>query len=161
MSSASWRHLLWSLALSSCTPLGLWLYEDPVITVSHITLQFGRGGTPQSPVQVTLDVKNANDYPLSTEKVELSLRLDGIPIGTLSRDSTIDLATDTVSSMALPLAPTQRTSPTQLRSLSSGTHRFAVRGRATFRTPIGIRKVRFAQEGSLIFRTRPQVSPGS
>ncbi|HEY9013740.1 MAG TPA: LEA type 2 family protein, partial [Gemmatimonadales bacterium] len=110
---------------------------------------------------VALDLKNGNDYTVSTRRVELSLRLDGIPIGDISRDSAMELMNDTVSTMALPLALSRKTSPDKLRSLGSGTHTFAVRGRATFQTPIGTRKVRFAQEGSLIFGVRSGVNSGS
>jgi hypothetical protein len=60
--------------------------------------------------------------------------------------------------VALPLAVDRRASAKHLRSLGSGTHTFAVRGRATFQTPIGKRKVKFAQEGSLIFGVRPNGS---
>lgn len=143
----------WGLLIGGCTPLGLWLYEDPVVTVSQITLELGSGPV-RSPVIVALALENTNDYPLSTERVELSLRLDGVPIGQLKQDSAVSVATDTVSTVALPLSLAKQATPEHLRSLSSGTHRFAVRGRATFRTPIGSRKVRFAQEGSLLFGVR-------
>jgi LEA14-like dessication related protein len=141
--------------------LGLWLYEDPVVTVSRITLALGRSELAPSPVIVALALQNSNDYPLSTERVELTLRLDGVPIGQLQRDSTMPVATDTVSTVALPLVLAVQATPEHLRALGSGTHRFAVRGRATFHTPIGMRKVRFAQEGSLIFGARSSgSSPG-
>jgi LEA14-like dessication related protein len=110
-------------------------------------------------VVIALAVKNANDYPLSTQRVELALQLDGVPIGRLRRDSTVELATDTISTVALPLALEKQATPEHLRALGSGTHTFAVRGRATFRTPIGMRRVRFAQEGSLIFGVRSSGSP--
>jgi LEA14-like dessication related protein len=156
--TAAWRQLSWSLLLGACTPLGLWLYEDPVVTVSGITLQFVRSGSTPAPVIVALTLDNANDYPLEAEEVELSLRLDGIPIGQLKRDSTVSVATDTVSTVALPLPVDRGTTAEHLRTIGSGTHTFAVRGRATFQTPIGKRKVRFAQEGSLVFGARPKDS---
>jgi len=141
------------LLIGGCTPLGLWLYEDPVVTVSEITLQLGSGPV-RSPVVVALALENTNDYPLSAERVELSLRLDGVPIGQLKQDSSVSVATDTVATVTLPLSLAKQATPEHLRSFSSGTHRFAVRGRATFRTPIGTRKVRFAQEGSVLFGVR-------
>ncbi|HZN98980.1 MAG TPA: LEA type 2 family protein [Gemmatimonadales bacterium] len=154
MTAGAGRHLVWALIAAGCTPLGLWVYDDPVVTVSRITLAVG-GATPSpSPVVVALDLNNVNDYPISTERVELSLRLDGIPIGQLQRDSTIEVATDTVSTLAVPLALERHATGERLRALGSGTHKFDVRGRATFRTPFGIRKVRFAQEGSLVFGAR-------
>lgn len=99
-------------------------------------------------------MQNTNDYPLSTERVELSLRLDGLPIGQSNRDSTVPVAMDTVSTVALPIALVREATPERLRKLGSGTHTFAVRGQATFQTPIGKRKVPFAQEGSMIFGAR-------
>jgi LEA14-like dessication related protein len=150
--------LAWGMLLGGCTPLGLWLYEDPVVTVSQITFQFGRSGTTPAPVIVALDLKNANDYPLEAQQVELSLRLDGVPIGRLKRDSAVAIATDTISTVALPLPLDRSTTPDRLRSMGSGTHAFAVRGRATFQTPIGKRDVRFAQEGELVFGVRPKDS---
>lgn len=158
MKSVAWQ-VAWGLLLGGCTPLGLWLYEDPVITVSQITLELGRPGPTPSPVIVALALQNLNDYPVSTERVELSLRLDGVPIGQLRRDSSVEVATDTISTVALPLSLARQATTQRLRSLGSGTHTFAVRGRATFRTPIGTRKVRFAQEGSLIFGARSTGSP--
>ena len=134
------------------------MYEDPVVTVAQITVQFARSGSTPAPVIVALALDNANDYPLEAEQVELSLRLDGVPIGQLKRDSTVPLATDTVSTVALPLAVDRSTTAKHLRAIGSGTHTFAVRGRATFQTPIGKRKVRFAQEGSLVFGVRPKDS---
>lgn len=155
MRPGAWRRNAWSLLLlAGCTPLGLWIYDDPVVTVSHITLEFGQSSRALSPVVVALALQNLNDYPLSTERMELSLRLDGVPIGQLKRDSTVPVATDTVSTVALPLVMTRQASTERLRALGAGTHTFAVRGQATFRTPIGTRKVRFAHEGSLIFAAR-------
>jgi LEA14-like dessication related protein len=156
MKSVSWC-LSWGLLVGGCTPLGLWLYEDPVVTVAQITLEL-RPGASSSPVTVALAMDNKNDYPLSTERLELSLRMDGIPIGGLARDSAVPVATDTVSFVALPVSLVAQATPERLRTLRSGTHTFAVQGRATFQTPIGKRKVPFAQEGSMIFGARPTES---
>jgi len=60
-----------------------------------------------------------------------------------------------VSTVALPLALEKPTTPSHLRTLDSGSHRFAVSGRATFPTPIGARNVRFVEEGDMIFGQRP------
>jgi LEA14-like dessication related protein len=140
----------------ACTPLGLWIYEDPVVTVSHVTLQLREpGSSTASPVMVALAVHNRNDYPLSTTRMELSLRLDGIPIGRLKQDNRVPVATDTISTVALPLKLEKQATPSHLRTLDSGRHVFLVSGRATFDTPIGTRKVHFAEEGEMIFGRRP------
>ncbi len=155
-----WKPAVCVVLLGACARFGLWLYEDPVVTVHRVTLEL-REPRPvgTSPVVVALAVENRNDYPLSAERVELSLRLDGIPIGRLDRDSNVAVAMDTISTVDLVLALEKRTTPAQLQALGSGTHLFAVRGRATFRTPIGVRKVRFAQEGAMVFGRRASASP--
>ena len=153
------RPVAWALLLGGCTPLGLWVYEDPVVTVSRVTLAMKEAraqGAP--PVVVALEVDNRNDFALSSERVELSLRLDGLPIGQLNRDSTVSVAMAATSTLALPLLLEKQTTPERLTALGTGTHSFAVQGRATFRTPFGMRKVRFHQEGAMVFGERPASS---
>jgi LEA14-like dessication related protein len=90
--------------VGACTPLGLWIYEDPVVTVSRVTLELRESRSPtSSPVVVALDVHNRNDFPISTTRMELSLRLDGIPIGRLKQDNRVAVATEGVSTLAMPL----------------------------------------------------------
>jgi hypothetical protein len=96
-------------------------------------------------------VKNANDYPLSAEQVRLSLQLDGVSVGEISRDSSVQMAMDTISTVALSMPVS---SQTRGRVAHGGLHSFTVQGRAVFRTPIGRRNVRFAQEGSLVLTVR-------
>jgi LEA14-like dessication related protein len=150
-----WKRAAWVVLLGACTPLGLWIYEDPVVTVYRVTLELREPRTiAASPVTVAIAVENRNDYPLSTERVELSLRMDGVPIGRLAHESPVPVATDTTSTVAMPLKLENQTTKQQLEALGSGTHLFAVRGRATFDTPIGKREVRFAQEGEMVFGQR-------
>src|SRR3954470_21733442 len=86
--------------LGACTPLGLWIYEDPVVTVSRVTLELRDQRAVTSPVVVALAVQNRNDFPLSSTRMEVSLRLDGVPIGRLQRDSMVSVSTDTVSMLS-------------------------------------------------------------
>jgi LEA14-like dessication related protein len=144
------------IVLGGCTPLGLWVYTDPVVTVSRVTLEVKE--TRRLGMIVALAVDNQNSYALSSERVELSLRLDGLPMGRVDRDSTVSVAKTTVSTVALALPLQKQTTPERLAALGSGTHTFAVRGRATFRTPFGIREVRFEQEGAMMFGERPSSS---
>jgi LEA14-like dessication related protein len=142
--------------LGACTPLGLWIYEDPVVTVSRVTLELREPrSSASSPVVVALAVHNRNDFPLSTTRMELSLRLDGIPIGRLKQNNRVAVATDTISTVALPLKLEKQATPSHLRTLDSGSHVFLVSERATFETPIGTRKVHFAEQGEMIFGRRP------
>ena len=111
-----WKRAVCLVLLGACTPLGLWMYEDPVVTVNRVTLEL-REPRPvgSSPVVVALAVANRNDYPLSTEWLELSLRLDGVPIGRFDRDSKVAVATDTVSTVALALLLEERTTKRNCR----------------------------------------------
>jgi LEA14-like dessication related protein len=138
----------WLLPLVACTPLGVWVYNDPSVTVSRVRVDAETEGT--LPVVVALDVVNPNDYALSTTRLELRLLLDDLPIGQLDHDSSVALPKGTAT-VALPLVPDEGTPPARLQAFRSGVHRFTVRGRATFATPFGKQKVRFAQEGDLVF----------
>jgi LEA14-like dessication related protein len=132
------------------------VYADPVVTVSRVTLEVKeakRLGTV-----VALAVDNQNTYAISAERVELSLKLDGVPVGQVDRDSSVPVAKAAVSTVALALPLQKQTTPERLAALGSGSHTFAVNGRATFRTPFGMRAVRFEQEGSMMFGERPSSS---
>lgn len=152
MASHSWGRVLSVLLLVACTPLGFWVYTDPVVTVSRVSLQLRR--SIGSPVVVGLAVENRNDYALETERIEVALRLDGKPIGKLKRDSIMSVEMSGVSSLDVVLPLEKQVTSKQLVALNSGTHSFAVRGRATFRTPFGVRKVHFEQEGAMLFGER-------
>jgi LEA14-like dessication related protein len=151
-----WPRGVLLLALGACTPLGLWVYDDPVVTVSRVTLELKEAR--RLGMVVALAVDNRNTYALSTERVELSLQLDGVAMGQIDRRSSVSVAKTTVSTVALALPLQKQTTPERLAALGSGTHTFAVRGRATFRTPFGMRKVQFEQEGAMMFGKRPSSS---
>jgi LEA14-like dessication related protein len=151
-----WCRVAPIVILGACTPIGLWVYDDPVVTVSRVTLELKE--SRRVGMVVALAVDNRNTYALSTERVELSLRLDGVPVGRVDRDSSVPVAKAAVSTVALALPLQKPTSPERLTALSSGTHTFAVQGRATFRTPFGKREVAFEQEGAMMFGERPSNS---
>jgi LEA14-like dessication related protein len=141
----------------SCTPLGLWLYEDPEVTVSRVRL--GSDSLSAAPVLVALDLQNRNDYPISTVHLQLSLALDDLPVGELSQDSTVVVPKTATSTVALPLVLGAGVPATRLTRIRNGTHKFTVMGRAEFTTPVGTRRVRFAQEGDLRFGPPPTSVP--
>jgi len=141
------RPLLWVVPALACTPLGLWVYDDPLVSVSRVRLSTESSGR----TLVALDLRNPNDYPVSTARVEVRLRLDGLTVGRMARDSSFSLPELRTSTFAVALDPSSDVGPAQLRMLGTGMHRFAVDGRTTFMTPFGKRKVRFAQEGQMSF----------
>jgi hypothetical protein len=139
--------MVW-LAVGACTPLGLWMYQDPLVTVARVRVS--PDPAAREPILVGLDVLNPNDYSISTARVELSLALDDLPVGRLDRDSSITVSEGTTANVALPLQP-GRSGRAPLARFTSGVHHFLIEGRATFVTPIGRRKVRFAQAGEMAF----------
>jgi LEA14-like dessication related protein len=144
-----WSWYAWCVApVTACTPLGVWVYEDPGVTISRVRVDAQARGV--SPVVVALDLRNPNDFIVSTTRVELRLILDDLAIGELDRDSSVSLPKGTAT-VALPLTPNRATTPARLQAFESGVHRFTIEGRATFKTPVGRRKVRFAQTGHLAF----------
>ena len=147
----------WLVAVLACTPVGVWIYEDPRVTVSRVRLDVDTASA--KPVLVALDLRNPNDYVVSTTRVELRLALDDLPIGRLAQDSSVAVPKGTAT-VALPLIPDRSATRARLQALNSGVHRFAIEGQATFTTPVGKRKVRFAQTGELAFGP-PPLSPAS
>ena len=146
-------------AVAACTPLGLWVYDDPGLEVSRVRLDHDAAGA--APVAVGLAVWNPNDYDVSTARLELQLRLDDQTVGHYSRDSIVSVPQTGLADVVLPLTVPAGPIRERIRLLSSGTHRFAVVGRATFSTPFGPRNVRFAHAGDLAFRGRNEVQVGT
>ena len=135
-------------AIAACTPLGLWVYNDPGLEVSRVRVNRDAGAAP---VVVGLAVWNPNDYDVTTSRLELELKLNDVSVGRFSRDSVVAVPTAGLADVALPLTVKGEPVRHRLRTLRSGTYRFAVEGRATFSTPFGPRKVRFAHQGDLAF----------
>jgi len=134
-----------------CTPLGVWVYEDPRVTVSRVRV--AADSQTARPVLVALDLKNPNDYVVSATRVELRLVLDDMPIGRFDSASSVALPKGTAE-VSVPLVIDRGTSASQLQAFNSGVHRFSVQGRATFVTPVGKRKVQFVQVGQMTFGTK-------
>lgn len=143
----------WLVAVIGCTPLGVWLYEDPRVTVARVRVDADT--TNDRPVLVALALSNPNDYTVSTTRVELKLALDDLPIGRLDQDSSFVATPRGTSTMALPLIPDRTATRARLETFHSGVHRFSIEGKATFTTPVGKRKVRFVQTGELAFGQPP------
>jgi LEA14-like dessication related protein len=141
-------------AVVACTPLGLWVYDDPGLEVSRVRVDHDANSDP---VVLGLAVWNPNDYDVSTSRLELELKLDDMPVGRFSKDSVVAVPTAGLANLALPLTVPKGTARQRIRTLSASNHRFAVQGRATFSTPFGPRKVRFAHEGDLAFRGANEV----
>jgi LEA14-like dessication related protein len=136
-------------AVAACTPLGVWVYDDPGLEVSRVRLDHQGAGA--EPVVLGLAVWNPNDYDVLTSRLELRLQLDDMTVGHFSKDSVIPVPQAGLADLTLPLTVPAGPIRERIRALRSGTHHFAVEGRATFLTPFGRRNVRFAHAGDLAF----------
>jgi LEA14-like dessication related protein len=142
--------LCWVAALGACTPLGLWLYEDPAFAVSRVRLDSEQAA--DSAVVVALQVWNPNDFEISTARLELRLRLDGQTVGHFERDSVIAVPRSaTATTVSLSFVRTSGATRSMMESFRTGTHRFLVEGRAVMTTPIGDRRIRVAHAGDMAF----------
>lgn len=143
------RAVWWLAATAACTPLGLWVYDDPEFEVSRVRL--ASDARRDSVVEVALALWNPNDYDISTARFELHLQLDDDTIGRYERDSIIPLEQVETTTLSLPFTPTAEATPGRLAAFRSGTHRFLVSGRAVFTTPFGERRLRVADGGAMSF----------
>jgi LEA14-like dessication related protein len=136
--------------LCACTPLGVWVYEDPAFEVSRVRVHSAQAA--DSGVVVALQVWNPNDFEITTARLELLLRLDGHTVGHFARDSVIAVPRGgTATTVSLSFVRSSAATPSRMESFRTGTHRFLVEGRAVMKTPIGDRRVRVAHAGDLAF----------
>ncbi len=96
-------------------------------------------------------MRNPNDYDLSSARLELALQLDDVAIGEFARDSTVSLPRSATAVIILPLDPAPGATHERLSVLGHGTRHFSVTGRAHLNTPFGVRIVRFAGKGDMVF----------
>jgi hypothetical protein len=139
----------WLLVVVGCTPLGAWVYSDPDLEVGRVRLT--QEGSDKAPLLVAITVHNPNDYDLSSARLELALQLDDVAVGEFARDSTVALPRSATAVIVLPLEPAPGATHERLSVLGHGTRHFAVTGRAHLNTPFGVRIVRFAGKGDMVF----------
>lgn len=131
----------WLLALGACTPLGLWVYDDPSFAV-----RLDDAGA-DSALTVALDVRNPNDYDVLTERFDLRLRLDGHTVGRFERDSSVPVPKYGSTTVSLAFTPAAGVSRGRLGAFRRGTTRLVVEGRAVLSTPFGKREVPVGDPG--------------
>jgi len=139
----------WLAVVAGCTPIGAWVYSDPDLEVGRVRLT--QEGSDRAPLLVAITVRNPNDYDLSSARLELALQLDNVAIGEFARDSTVALPKSATAVIVLPLDPAPGATHERLSVLGHGTRHFSVTGRAHLNTPFGVRIVRFAGKGDMVF----------
>ena len=139
--------------LPGCTPLGLWVYEEPTIEITDITLSDARAA--EYPVRIALQLSNVNDFEVSIEKVQLLLVLNDSPV--VDRELSTAASFPARDKQTVQIGVAWRDVGPGLRpeGLAVGMQRYSVVGSAMLRTPIGQRRIRFARAGSQDFEGEP------
>lgn len=155
----AWGMRLLTLVLAAlgaaCTPVGIWLYQEPTVTVSQIALP---AGGEDRRLEVVLALRNVNDFELSVVNVEIRCRVDDHEIGAIALDTTITLARNDTTPVRLPLPLSDAQARRIVDGLRPGLYRYAVQGRATLKTPIGERRVGFNESGRATLESAPSLS---
>ena len=147
--------LLALAGLTACTPLGLWLYEEP--TIDGVATSPGDELSSDASMKVMFDVLNPNEFDLDATRVEVSVEVDGRSVGRLEVDTAIALRPGRPTRVTLAVLPTDAAAAKTMRGLRRGSPRYAVTGRVTLGSPIGERKVRFSARSA----AGPRVSDGA
>lgn len=136
-----------------CTPLGLWIYEEPMIEITAVNLS--DLGSAEYPVRIALQVSNVNDFEVSLEKVQLLLVLNDSPV--VDRELATAASFPARDKHTVEIGVAWRDVGPGLRpeSLDSGNQRYSVVGHVMLRTPIGQRRIRFARAGTENFEGKP------
>ncbi len=136
--------VLAALALGACTPLGVWLYEDPTFELSGVRV------TPDSAGLLRLDLAfmacNRNDYDLQASALVTRLMLGGRQVGEGSSAEPILLRMrdSAVVELALHVPAAELAVPADLRERVIP---FELAATSTVGTPSGRRPLRFLQRG--------------
>jgi hypothetical protein len=131
--------------LAACTPMGVWLYEEPTVGLEDVLIDTSAGESALPPY-VVLAVKNRNDFELSLRHIELVLQIDGRDIGRVAVDTTVTLAPIAVRPVRLKVPPLDGQARGHITALREGMHRYGIAGRARLDTPIGERRIGFQHE---------------
>lgn len=130
--------------LQACTPLGLWVYEDPSMALRQATtigaLRGSVGGGDS--LEMVLVGCNLNDYDLTGQSVHSRLTISGQTVAEGVRDGRILLATRDTSrfSVSLPM-------PEVLRSADATPRTFELLVASRVQTPLGERDLTYSLRG--------------
>jgi len=136
---------------AACTPLGLWLYDDPRISVNELTVALDQSAEPFG---VTLRFENPNDFDVTIAKVEAELRFDGRSVSRATHEQPSTLPDGGDAHVRVQMQTSESVRQELSARLASGTHSYVVQGRATIDTPIGQRRVSFQSRGAGSFQKR-------
>ncbi|HEU4829533.1 MAG TPA: hypothetical protein VFT04_10075 [Gemmatimonadales bacterium] len=142
-----------ALLSAGCTPLGLWVYEEPTIEITAVSLT--DAGAAEFPVRIALQVSNVNDFAVSLEKVQILLVLNDSPVVDRELATAASFPARDRQTVEIGVAWSDVGPGLRPEGLGPGDHRYSVVGEAMLRTPIGQRRIRFARAGTDTFEEEP------
>lgn len=132
--------------LAACTPLGLWVYEDPSMALRQATTVQPHDGTVVAgdSLELVLVGCNLNDYDLVGQSVRSRLAINGQTVAEGVSDRKILLATRDTSrfSVSLPL-------PEVLRTADATPRTFELLVASVVQTPLGERDLTYSLRGQV------------
>jgi len=91
--------------LAACTPLGVWVYENPSFALRSITLRSGTdSGAGADSMELVFAGCNRNDYEVVGESLSTSLHVDGHKVAQGRRDQPYRIATRDSAPVSITLA---------------------------------------------------------
>lgn len=140
------------IALSSCVPLGGWLYDDPTFVLSEMTVR-GRG-YPQDTLEMVLTACNRNDFPVEAKAIQVSLNFAGSDLGPAQLAQPFMLQTRDSTKLTVPLPLPESGESDGMK----GRLQYTLTGFTTLVTPLGERRVELFQHGDVQLRPRDEVA---
>jgi len=134
----------------ACTPLGGWLYSDPTFALSGVSTKFR--GSPADTLQVILTACNLNDFDIDGLTVEGHLLVDGNPVGSLKSNRAFLMKMRDSVDVPVPLEiPRADEPPVHSKGDDYLAAQYELTGNIHVSTPIGVRRVRLQQRGTVRF----------
>ena len=132
-------------ASGACTPLGLWVYEEPKVEVTGIAVD--PTADAQFPVQIGLSVSNANDFEVSLIRVQVRFLVGGNTLverelPTAALFPARDRQTVKIGVSSADLVPGARQ-----RAVPGASQKYFLDGYALLKTPLGERRIPFLRTG--------------
>ena len=130
--------------LVGCTPLGLWVYEDPsVVLRSAAQLRVSGGQIQGDSLEFTVVGCNLNDYDLTGDTLRTALTVAGEKVGEGMTVRPILMASRDTSRFTVTV-PLKAMAPTQGRAVP-----FDLVLISTLRTPLGVRDLSYHLVGEV------------
>jgi hypothetical protein len=130
--------------LAGCTPLGLWVYEDPSMALrSAAQLRVAGGQQQGDSLEFVMVGCNLNDYDLTGDSVRTVLSVAGAKVGEAVSTRPLLFATRDTSRFTL-------TVPLQATVAAQGQRQpFELLVISTLRTPLGVRELSYRLVGEV------------